>query len=128
MPATYQSLLVDTVPKRIETDEEYDRLHHHLSTLMRLTKRSAAETDLFHLLAVLIEDYDRRNALPTDDATPAERLRYLLEVSGKTPADLLSAFGQRSHVNEALNGKRAISATQARKLGELFHLKPGYFL
>jgi antitoxin component HigA of HigAB toxin-antitoxin module len=37
-------------------------------------------------------------------------------------------FGQRSHVNEALNGKRPISATQARKLGKVFKVDAGLFL
>ena len=43
-------------------------------------------------------------------------------------SDLLLTFGQRSHVNEALNGKRKISAEQARKLGQLFSVKPGLFI
>ena len=76
------------------------------------------------LLALLIEDYDRRNALPPDNAPPATRLRFLLEHSGKSLADLLQTFGQRSHVNEALNGKRKISAGQARKLAKMFNVNP----
>jgi antitoxin component HigA of HigAB toxin-antitoxin module len=55
-------------------------------------------------------------------------LQFLMEHSEKTSADLLPVFGQRSHVNEALNGKRPISAEQARKLGKLFSVKPGLFL
>jgi len=81
------------------------------------------------LLLLLVEDYDKRQAMPPDDCTPAERLRFLVEHSGKSAAELLSAiFGQRSHVNEALNGKRAISAAQARKLAKLFSVEPGLFL
>ena len=80
------------------------------------------------LLALLIEDYDRRNALPPDEAGPADRLRFLVEHSGKTPASLIPIFGQRSHVNEALNGKRRISAEQARKLGRMFGVGPGLFI
>ncbi|MBI4876213.1 MAG: hypothetical protein HY822_16380 [Acidobacteria bacterium] len=80
------------------------------------------------LLALLIEDYGRCHGLPPDDSTPAERLRFLLEHSGKTPADLLPIFGQRSHVNEVLNGKRKIGAEQARKLGRLFSMQPGLFI
>jgi antitoxin component HigA of HigAB toxin-antitoxin module len=79
-------------------------------------------------LGLLIQDYDRRHGLPPDDSTPAERLEFLLEHSGKAPADLLPVFGQRSHVNEALTGKRNISAAQARKLGQLFHVAPGLFI
>jgi antitoxin component HigA of HigAB toxin-antitoxin module len=128
MSVTYQELLAETLPKRIENDVDYDRFHRRLGELMRLRRRSAAETKLFHLLVLLIQDYDRRHALPPDDSTPAERLQYLLEVSGKKPVDLLPVFGQRSHVNEALTGKRPISTAQARKLGEIFRLKAGYFV
>jgi len=80
------------------------------------------------LLALLVEDYDRRHALPPDKSTPAEKLQFLLEHSGKTVTDLQSVFGQRSHVNEALTGKRSISAPQARKLGRRFRVSPGLFL
>ena|SRR5215472_17791380 len=125
---TYAELLTETLPVRIETDEAYMRLHRRTSELLRKRRRTAAEEQLLDLLTVLIQDYDRRHALPPDDSTPAERLEYLLETSGKTPADLLAVFGQRSHVNEALNGKRPISAAQARKLGDMFHLNPGYFI
>ena len=80
------------------------------------------------LLGLLIEDYDRRNALPPDSATPDARVRFLLEHSGKSPSALLPIFGQRSHVNEALNGKRKISAGQARKLAKMFSVNPGLFI
>jgi hypothetical protein len=39
--------------------------------------RTGSETKLMRLLGLPIEDYDRRNALPPDDAGPAERLRFL---------------------------------------------------
>jgi len=80
------------------------------------------------LLGVLIADYDERNSLPPEESSPAERLRFLLEHSGKEPADLIPVFGQRSHLKEALNGKREISAAQARKLARLFAVKPGLFI
>src|SRR5664279_2928979 len=90
--------------------------------------RAPDETKLMRLLSLLVQDYDRRHAVPAKESTPAERLRFVLEESGKTTADLLPIFGQRSHVNEALNGKRPISATQAKRLGAMFHLNPVYFL
>ena len=80
------------------------------------------------LLGVLIQDYDRRHSLGPDSGTPADRLQYLMVHSKTQPADLLPIFGQRSHVSEALNGKRKISGEQARKLAELFRVKPGLFL
>ena len=126
--ATYEQLLVETLPSRIENDEQYDLIRSRFGELLGKRRRTAAEDRLTDLLGVLIEDYDRRHALPPDDATPADRLCFLLEHSDKKPADLLPIFGQRSHVNEALNGKRPISAEQARKLAKMFSVNPGLFV
>jgi HTH-type transcriptional regulator/antitoxin HigA len=129
MPTTYEELLAETLPGRIKNDEDYDRFRARFGELLVQRRRTRAEDRLMDLLAVLIEDYDRQHGMPPDDSTPAERLQFLVEHSGKSATELLlPVFGQRSHVNEALNGKRAISAAQARKLGQLFQLPPGLFL
>jgi HTH-type transcriptional regulator/antitoxin HigA len=124
---TYVALLTETQPARIATDAEYKRMRERLGALLRHVKRTAAERKLIGLLTALIEDYDRRHALPPDEVTPAERLLFLMERSGKHVLDLLPVFGQRSDVHEVLTGKRPISATEARKLGLLFHVKPVVF-
>ena len=127
--ATYEQLLIETVPQVIETEKQYREIGDRFGELIgKGRSRTRNQTRLMRLLALLIEDYDRRHGLPPDDSTPAERLQFLLEHSGKTPADLLPIFGQRSHVNEALNGKRKIGAEQARKLGKLFSAQPGLFI
>ncbi len=130
MPAaTYRELLIETLPQVIETEEHYDRIARRFGDLVgKGQARSAEETKLVRLLALLVEDYDRRHALPPDKSTPGEKLRFLLEHSGKTAADLKPVFGQRSHLHEALNGKRSISAKQAQKLAKLFRVSPGLFL
>ena len=129
MPTAYEQLLIEAAPQVIETEREYEEIVSRAGDLVgKNRKRTPEETKLMRLLLLLVEDYDRRHGMPPDDSTPAERLQFLLEHSGKTPADLLPVFGQRSHVNEALNGKRAISAAHARKLGRLFHMAPGLFL
>jgi HTH-type transcriptional regulator/antitoxin HigA len=130
MPTTtYKKLLIETLPQMIETEAQYAQIAGRFGDLVGKGRaRSAEETKLLRLLALLVEDYDRRHALPPGDSTPAEKLRFLLEHSGKTATDLLPIFGQRSHVHEALAGKRSISAPQARKLGGLFHVNPGRFL
>ncbi len=131
MPAvnTYEQLLLEALPEVIETEQQYDFAVARLSELVRKVRhRIADETRLMKLLAVLVRDYDERNALPPAGMTGAQALRYLLEHSGKTVADLLPVFGQRSHVNEALNGRRKTSAEQARKLAKLFSVNPGVFI
>jgi len=128
MSATYEELLTETIPVRIATEIDYDRITARFGALLIARKLTTAEKRLMELLGVLIEDYDRRHGLPPDDSTPAELLQFLLDHSGKKATDLLPVFGQRSHVYEALTGKRPISADQARKLGAIFHVRPGIFV
>src|SRR5690242_14065135 len=69
MPATYTELLVESQPEAIETDEQYAAAMDRAGVLIRKGKsRTADETKLLRLLSVLIQDYDRRHALPADDA------------------------------------------------------------
>jgi len=129
MPVSaYEQLLVDVLPSRIETNAEYDTIRTRFGDLLRKARRCKAEERLMDLLGVLIEDFDRRNSLPPDDGTPSERLRFLMEHSARPSSDLLTVFGQRSHVNEALNGKRPISIEQARRLGRMFSVSAGLFI
>jgi len=126
---TYAQLLVETMPEAIESEKRYREMGNRFGDLIgKGSARTGIETKLMRLLAVLLEDYDRRNGLPPDEAGPAERLKFLLEHSGKAAAELLPVFGQRSHVNEALNGRRKISAGQARRLGKMFGVGPGVFI
>jgi HTH-type transcriptional regulator/antitoxin HigA len=125
----YEQLLCEIRPEAIETDERYDEVSRRLAELVRKgNRRTSSDSRLMKLLAVLVEDYDRRHSLPLDNSSPAEKLRHLLEISGKSTTVLTPVFGQRSHVHEALTGKRPISAERARKLGVLFSVRPGLFV
>ena len=80
MPTAYEELLLKTKPEVIETRERYETVLRRVADLTRAGRhRTPEETKLFRLLSLLIQDYDRRHALPPDEATPAERLEYLLE-------------------------------------------------
>ena len=127
---SYEDLLTETSPQVIESWEQYEAIGHRFGDLVGKGRaRTPAETKLMRLLGLLIQDYDRQHGMPPDDSTPAEYLQFLVEHSGKSANELLlPVFGQRSHVHEALTGKRAISATQARKLGKLFCVAPGLFI
>jgi len=125
---TYEQLLADALPSRITCEEQYDSIRARFGELLGRRKRTHAEDRLMDLLGVLIEDYDRRYAIPPNESSPAEILQFLMEHSGRNQAELLPVFGQCSHVNEALNSKRPISGDQARKLGKLFSVNPGLFV
>ena len=126
--SVYERLLCEVQPEVIESGERYEEVLARLAGLVgKGSRRTASETRLMRLLAVLVEDYDRRHALPPDDSTPAEKLRYLIETSGKPVSALTVVFGQKSHISEALSGKRRISVEQARRLAALFNVEPRLF-
>ena len=124
----YGELLADTLPRVIETPEELERLTREIEPLLDKGEyRTFEEQELCRLALKLIADYQRAHRLvPT--LKPHELLQALLEESEKRQADLLPVFGSRSRVSDAVNGKRAISKAQAKRLGELFHLSPAAFI
>ena len=129
MPSvTYEELLIETLPSRIETDEQAEAIGARFGELLGRPQRTETEERLMNLLGVLIQDHDRRTALPPDDSTPAEMLQFMLEQSGKTPADLVPLFGAHDTVDDAIAGTRPISAEEARELGTLFGVNPGLFI
>jgi HTH-type transcriptional regulator / antitoxin HigA len=42
--------------------------------------------------------------------------------------DLVPLFGSQGIASEVLNGKRSISKSQAKALGDFFHVSPALFL
>jgi len=60
-----RELLTEAVPQVIDTDAQYDAVHARFSALVDKGKgRTSEETKLMRLLGLLIQDYDRRHALP----------------------------------------------------------------
>ena len=63
--ATYEELLIETLPQVIETEVQYHRIARRFGDLVGKGRgRSAEETKLLRLLALLVEDYDRRHGFP----------------------------------------------------------------
>ena len=129
-PAKYGKLLSKTLPKRIETDVEFDHFVGVMEGLSRAIAHGEAspeEQTLHSLLSTLVKEYDDRvYTLPPGD--PLRLLRYLIEQRGLRPADLTPIFGARSITSLVLNGKRELSKTHIRKLAEFFHVSPTVFL
>jgi len=126
----YGALLARARPKVIRTDEEFDRSVAMLEKLDRRVESgeilSAEERELQALLACLIQEYDEKIELP--EASGLEVLRYLMEHSSLTQADLLPVFGSRSVASAVLNGKRELSKAHIRGLAKFFDLSPAAFI
>jgi len=124
---TYSNLLAEIAPKAIETEEEYDRL---LAVAQRLTfakNLTPEEKILYKLLVTLIEVYETEN-YPIDKSEPHEILQHIMESSDTRQADLVGIIGSSGVVSEVVNGKRSISKTQAKALGDYFQISPSLFI
>ncbi len=124
----YIKLLAETLPRAIDTEEEYERLLGEVSKLMDLGDNLTAEqAEVLQLLAILIEEYEDEH-YQLQAATPHEILNELMLVRGLKQKDLLEIFGSKGITSEVINGKRGISKSQAKALGDFFHVSSVLFL
>jgi HTH-type transcriptional regulator/antitoxin HigA len=78
-------------------------------------KRGTAEADRFDLLALVIEDYERK-FWPIDPPTPVDAIRYGMETGGYTQSDLGRLLGSRQRASDVLRRKRGLTMQMAWKL------------
>ncbi len=126
----YTELLIKYQPKVIETETEYRQALAVVEYFVFKKERSLEELALYDLALMLVKDYESK-ICPMDNwrtQSPTEMLQYLLESSGKKQSDLVGIIGSSGIVSEVVNGKRSISKSQAKKLGELFQVSPSLFI
>jgi HTH-type transcriptional regulator/antitoxin HigA len=125
----YGQLLLEALPRPIETEEENERALAIVNELMSKgeDKLTPEEQALLKLLVRLIEDFEEK-AYPIPEAPGWRVLGTLMENRGVRQADLLHIFGSRGIASEVVNGKRAISKAQAKALGEFFKVSPELFI
>lgn len=93
----------------------------------RLAHLSQSERAYFDVLCDLIKHYEK-NAYPYQRLTPAEALKYLMDVNGLALKDLTPVVRHGSHLSAFLHGKRGLSKANAVRLGEYFSVSPVLFL
>ncbi len=124
----YAALLSERVPRVIKTEAENSRALDEVEALMkRGDELSPAESDLLELLVILIESFEEER-YGASTATPVDVLRELMAARGMKQSDIVSLFPSKGVASEVLSGKRGISKTQARKLGDYFHVPAAVFL
>jgi HTH-type transcriptional regulator/antitoxin HigA len=125
----YGRLLVQTLPKAIETEQEYERLLAEVNRLMSKGEEHLApeENALLELLFTLIEKFEE-GRFELQASTPRGILLELMEARQVKPRDLWSVLGSKSVTSEVLSGKRGISKAQAKALGEFFGVSPELFI
>lgn len=125
----YARLLSKALPVRIETEEEYERLLAQARQLMERGEEelSPEENRLLDLLTDLVERYEDEH-YPMGAPKSHQMLQFLMEQRDLRQRDIWHLLGSRGVASEVINGKRAISKAQAKKLAEFFHVTPDVFI
>ena len=126
----YAELLSVRRPHAIRTRRAYETAMREIEQLTtRTQRRSAAETEYFRILCVLVADYERRlGADRWPRLKPVEALLELMGLKGVTQAQVAQALGDRAAASAILSGRRQVSKAQAKKLAELFTVDAGVFI
>ena len=78
-------------------------------------KSGTSAADRFDLLALVIEDYERKH-WPIEPPDPVEAIRYRMQTGNLTQTDLGRLLGSRQRASDVLARKRTITLEMAWKL------------
>jgi HTH-type transcriptional regulator/antitoxin HigA len=77
--------------------------------------RGSLEADRFDLLALVIEDYERKH-WPIEPPDPVDAIRYRMETGGYSQSDLGRLLGSRQRASDILARKRRLTMQMAWRL------------
>jgi HTH-type transcriptional regulator/antitoxin HigA len=123
----YGALLANIQPQVITTEEENDRALGIVESLLAEKNLSLEKEQILRLLVSLIEKFEDEH-YQLAASSPHSILLHLMEERGLRQTDLVGLIGSRGVVSEVINGKRTISKSQAKSLGEFFHVDPSLFI
>lgn len=128
-PRRYARLLAQRLPTVVRTEKDNEEMLAAIWDLMKKgeDKLSAEELALLELMSVLVERFEEEH-YPIPDSPPHRILQHLMEARDTKQADLVPILGGRGRVSELVNGKRAISKTQAKALAIFFHVSAELFI
>ncbi|HLG16092.1 MAG TPA: transcriptional regulator [Blastocatellia bacterium] len=124
----YVRLLARAAPAVIRTEAECRRVEDEIGKLLRKGEKLTPEEErLLDLLSALVERYeDETEDFP--NSPPHRIVRFLMDHNDLQQIDLVKIFGSSGRVSEVINGKRGISKTQAKALGDFFKVSPEIFI
>ena len=124
----YRELLIKYQPKLIRNEEENERVLATVEELMHRPNRSLEENELYELLIILIEKFEREFYSPGKTSTPHSMIVFLMEQQNIKPEDLVGIIGDEEVVAEIIKGKRVMTQEQAKTIGKIFKVDPTLFI
>ncbi len=123
----YAKLLAKSLPRPIRTEADHARSTAMLLALDGREDLSPEEEALAELLTLLIEDYEEKYH-PLPQVSPNDSLKELMADRGLQHKDIWPVLGNKGATTEILNGRRAISKAQAKRLADYFRVPVDLFI
>jgi HTH-type transcriptional regulator/antitoxin HigA len=104
------------VLRPLRSEADYDAALEEIERYFEREPRpGTADADRFDLLALIIEDYERKH-WPIDPPEAIDAIRYRMETGGYSQADLGRLLGSRQRASDILNKRRSLTMRMAWKL------------
>ena len=108
--------MAKTMIRPLRSEADYDAALEEIERYFDSEPRPGTpEADRFDLLALVIEDYERKR-WPIEPPDAIDAIRYRMETGGYTQADLGRLLGSRQRASDVLNGKRSLTMRMAWRL------------
>ena len=131
-PAAAYLALIEQFPLRpLRSERDYDAAVAVLDALAVKPEWALepGEQDYFDTLTMLVEAFDHEHhGIDAEACDPLTMLKYVMEESGTTQAELGRLLGNRSLASLILNGHRRLSKQHICKLAAHFKVSPALFL
>lgn len=112
--------------KPIKTNADYEIALKRFDEIF-VAKIGTEESDEADILAVLIDEYEKKN-FPIDAPDPIEAIKIRMEEMELKQIDLVNEIGGKSRVSEILNKKRKLTVDMIRKLTNRLNLSAGLLI
>jgi HTH-type transcriptional regulator/antitoxin HigA len=104
------------VIRPLRPERDYDAALEEIEAFFESEpRRGTPEADRFDLLALVIEDYERKH-WPIDPPDAIGAIRYRMQTAGHTQADLGRLLGSRQRASDILSRKRPLTMRMAWRL------------
>ena len=112
--------------KPIKTEADYIEALSRLEVLFD-AKTGTLESDEADILAILIDEYEKKN-FPITAPDPIEAIKIRMEEMQLKQTDLIDVIGGKSKVSEILNRKRKLTVKMIRNLTVKLNLSPSLLI
>ncbi len=130
LPGRFSALVELMPPRAIVDDVQLDNTIEMIDRLMALNKLTKDQGAYMETLVQLVQAYEaQHHAIDVSDIGGVDSLRYVMNTSGTSVADLARLLGVHvTLVYKILSGERSLTVDHIKILAKRFKARPDLFM